>query len=129
MTKKEKFVETKADWVQTVAVITASTYHYARMRDVNLRSYMDRSFFIIQFSYVVDGKTYEDKFEQFEGLGVGTEIMMLYNSAQPYENSLSEPKLSISGKVVSVTGGIVLAGLIIYLERRFNIPSRSDFGR
>ncbi|MBB5344413.1 DUF3592 domain-containing protein [Tunturibacter empetritectus] len=109
------------NWKEVTATVLSSTYHPARLRDLS-DDYQDNSFFVVSFSYTVDGKLFVDEYERSEPLDRGHEIVILYNSSKPGENNLSEVAPTSRSRIVGWVGGAILAALIIYLAKHFDLP-------
>jgi len=110
------------NWKEITATILSSTYHPARLRDLS-DDYQDNSFFVVSFSYTVDGKLFVDQYERSEPLDRGHEIAILYNTSKPSENTLSEERPGIRPRIIVWIGGAMLGALIIYLARHFDLPN------
>jgi hypothetical protein len=108
-------------WKEVTATILSSTYHPARLRDLS-DDHVDSSFFVVSFSYTVDGKLFIDEYERSEPLERGHEIAILYNPLKPSENNLSEVAPRLGSRIVVWIGGAILAALVIYLAKHFDLP-------
>jgi Protein of unknown function (DUF3592) len=109
-------------WKEVTATILSSTYHPSRLRDYPGEGYQNNSFFVVSFSYTVDGKLFVDEYERSEPLDRGHEIAILYNPSKPSENTLSEKSPGIRPRIIVWIGGAILGALLIYVAKHFNMP-------
>jgi hypothetical protein len=105
---------------ETTATIIASVYQYAKLRDINLEDRsVDHSYYLVSFSYKVNGEVYFDEFESSVAYEPGKLIEIVFNPSNPQENSRSEKQSTVAGRIVFWTVGIALGFIIAYLAHHF----------
>ncbi len=110
-----------SNWKEVTATVRSSAYHPARLRDAATEYDRDKSFFVISFSYTVDGEIFVDEYERSEPLDKGHQIAILYNPSKPGQNNLSGTDTSVGFRIAIWIGGVIFAALLIYLTEHFDL--------
>jgi hypothetical protein len=106
-------------WIEAKAKVAFSDYRSAKLRDVDFESPADRSYFLITFSYLVNGKFYLDTFESPSPYKIDHLIEISYNPTNPQENSRSEQYKSKRMRITAWIAGAGIGLLLIYLGSQF----------
>jgi hypothetical protein len=112
-------------WKTTTATVTASEFHYARLRDIDLENepFDDKSFYIVQFRYNVGGQEFTGTLELDGPLTPGEQLPISYDPNNPAESSAAAPKVSSGYRVLVWIIGIAVAAVCIYLLDHFGLRS------
>ena len=83
----------------------------------------------VSFKYTVDGKEYNNKFDNYSKQNVGDKITIYYNPSNPEEitgsKSIIIPIVMIVGGIASLTGGIISAANAIKRNKKMKEQERS----
>jgi Protein of unknown function (DUF3592) len=107
------------EWIETTAKITSSEYQFTKLRDVDFEYPEDRSYFLVGFSYSVNGKAYVGDFESPSPYEVGQLIDISFNPSDPQENSHSVKPPHAVVRILFWTLGITAGLIIAYLAHRY----------
>ena len=110
---------TNDEWSETTAKVISSEYQYAKLRDIDFDSYLDPSYFLVCFSYAVNGEVYVGDFESSSPYEVGQVIAISFNPINPQENSHTVKPPTVVGRILFWTLGIAAGLAIAYLAHRY----------
>jgi hypothetical protein len=108
-------------WEEVTATVISSTYHYARLRDLPSEDLQDNSFFLVSFSYTVNGELFVDEFRRSDSLEAGHQIVIRYDPLNPAQNNLSGNEARPSFRLVIRIGAAVITALLLYLAVHFDV--------
>jgi hypothetical protein len=78
-------------WEEVTATVISSTYHYARLRDLSSEDFQDNSFFLVSFSYTVNGELFVDEYKRSDSLEAGHQIVIRYDPFESRAKQLNRP--------------------------------------
>jgi hypothetical protein len=107
-------------WRPITATVTSVESKYGLSRTLETDDNPERSYFVIHFRYSVAGHSYAGDFESRSPLESGHTVELLYNPANPQQNSLSKPIPTGVNRAIFWAIIALLAGLLIYLAVAIN---------
>ena len=109
------------EWIEPAAKVTSCEYQFAKLRDGDFESGFDHSYFLVGFSYTVNGEVYVGDFELSSPCEVGQLIDISFNPSNPLENSHSvKPPITV-GRIALWALGITAGLVIAYLAHRYGL--------
>ena len=109
------------DWVDGSATVISSSGSWSNFLNENGSGLAK---YVIGFEYVVSGKRYIGRFEQYEPLVEGTTLKLLFNPRRPGQNSLADFPVRGWTHVAAIGLGLGFAWFVHYLSQRFGLGGK-----